>query len=416
VEIEYQATHDHLTGLPNRYILNDRLQQSINFAHRYQSMLAVVFVDLDQFKLINDSMGHSVGDQLLVSVSQLISNNVREIDTVVRLGGDEFVILIPNVHSKEDIEHSLGRMLDNLSKPLTINNFNFNVTCSMGISVYPNDGQDPDTLLKNADSAMFKAKHAGRNNFQFFTPELNDILTDRFNLEYKLRHASERDEFVLHYQPKYNLTTGDICGAEALIRWQPNDEALIYPLTFIQIAEETGLIVRIGQWVLETACRKAKQLHTITGKHIPIAVNVSPKQFRQPDFVEIVQQTLLQTGLTPSSLELEITENIMIEDTPKFIATLQQLKQIGVKLSLDDFGTGYSSFSYLKDFPIDQLKIDRAFINAIEEGNANMAILKSDRVSWSELGPACGGGRGRNASAMWLFKIGRVRWSARLLF
>ena len=377
VEIEYQATHDHLTGLPNRYILNDRLQQSINFAHRYQSMLAVVFVDLDQFKLINDSMGHSVGDQLLVSVSQLISSNVREIDTVVRLGGDEFVILIPNVHSKEDIEHSLGRMLDNLSKPLTINNFNFNVTCSMGISVYPNDGHDPDTLLKNADSAMFKAKHAGRNNFQFFTPELNDILTDRFNLEYKLRHAAERDEFVLHYQPKYNLTTGEICGAETLIRWQPNDEALIYPLTFIQIAEETGLIVRIGQWVLETACRKAKQLHTITGKHIPIAVNVSPKQFRQPNFVEIVQQTLIQTGLTPASLELEITENIMIEDMPKFIETLQQLKQIGVKLSLDDFGTGYSSFSYLKDFPIDQLKIDRSFINAIEEDNANMAILKA---------------------------------------
>lgn len=377
VEIEYQATHDHLTGLPNRYILNDRLQQSINFAHRYQSMLAVVFVDLDQFKLINDSMGHSVGDQLLVSVAQLISSNVREIDTVVRLGGDEFVILIPNVHSKEDIEQSLSRLLNDLSKPMNINNFNFNVTCSMGISVYPNDGQDPDTLLKNADSAMFKAKHTGRNNFQFFTPELNDILTDRFKLEYKLRHAVERDEFVLHYQPKYQLETGDICGAEALIRWQPKDEPLIYPQTFIQIAEETGLILSIGQWVLETACRKAKQLHTITGRHIPIAVNVSPKQFRQPDFVQIVQQALLQTGLTPSSLELEITENIMIEDTRKFIDTLQQLKQMGVKLSLDDFGAGYSSFSYLKDFPIDQLKIDRAFINAIEEGNANMAILKA---------------------------------------
>ena len=377
VEIEYQATHDHLTGLPNRYILNDRLQQSINFAHRYQSMLAVVFVDLDQFKIINDSMGHSVGDQLLVAVSQLISSNVREIDTVVRLGGDEFVILIPNVHSKDDIELSLSRLLHNLSKPLTINNFNFSVTCSMGISVYPNDGDDPDTLLKNADSAMFKAKHAGRNNFQFFTPELNDILTDRFNLEYKLRRAIERDEFLLHYQPKYNLTTGQISGAEALIRWQPEGEVLIQPLTFIQIAEETGLIVKIGQWVLETACRKAKQIHDKTGTHLPIAVNVSPKQFRQPNFVEIVQQVLTETGLTPSSLELEITENIMIEDTPKFIETLQQLKQIGVKLSLDDFGTGYSSFSYLKDFPIDQLKIDRGFINALEQDKANMAILKA---------------------------------------
>jgi diguanylate cyclase (GGDEF)-like protein/PAS domain S-box-containing protein len=377
VEIEYQATHDHLTGLPNRYILNDRLQQSINFAHRYQSMLAVVFVDLDQFKIINDSMGHSVGDQLLVAVSQLISSNVREIDTVVRLGGDEFVILIPNVHSKDDIEQSLSRLLHNLSKPLTINNFNFSVTCSMGISVYPNDGDDPDTLLKNADSAMFKAKHAGRNNFQFFTPELNDILTDRFNLEYKLRRAIERDEFLLHYQPKYNLTTGQISGAEALIRWQPEGESLIYPLTFIQVAEETGLIVKIGQWVLETACRKAKQIYDKTGVHLPIAVNVSPKQFRLPNFVEIVQQVLTDTGLTPSSLELEITENIMIEDTPKFIDTLQQLKRLGVKLSLDDFGTGYSSFSYLKDFPIDQLKIDRGFISAIEQDIANMAILKA---------------------------------------
>jgi EAL domain-containing protein (putative c-di-GMP-specific phosphodiesterase class I) len=268
-------------------------------------------------------------------------------------------------------------LLQNLSKPLTINDFNFNVTCSMGISVYPNDGHDPDTLLKNADSAMFKAKHAGRNNFQFFTPELNDILTDRFNLEYKLRRAIERDEFLLHYQPKYNLNTGQICGAEALIRWQPDGEALIYPLTFIQIAEETGLIVKIGQWVLETACRKAKQLHAETGIHLPIAVNVSPKQFRQPNFVQVVQDALTQSGLTPSSLELEITENIMIEDTPKFIETLQQLKKLGVKLSLDDFGTGYSSFSYLKDFPIDQLKIDRAFISAIEEDNANMSILKA---------------------------------------
>jgi EAL domain-containing protein (putative c-di-GMP-specific phosphodiesterase class I) len=247
----------------------------------------------------------------------------------------------------------------------------------MGVSVYPNDGKDPDTLLKNADSAMFKAKNAGRNNYQFFTPELNDILTDRFNLEYKLRHGVEHDEFILHYQPKYNLMTGDICGAEALIRWQPQDEALIYPLTFIQIAEETGLIVKIGQWVLETACRKAKQLHTLTGRNLPIAVNVSPKQFRQSNFVQIVKDALTHSGLAPASLELEITENIMIDDTPKFIETLHQLKLIGVKLSLDDFGTGYSSLSYLKDFPIDQLKIDRAFISAIEEDNANMSILKA---------------------------------------
>lgn len=386
VEIEYQATHDNLTGLPNRYILNDRLQQSINFASRYNTKLAIVFVDLDQFKLINDSMGHSVGDQLLVSVSKRISNNVRDIDTVVRLGGDEFVILIPNVQTRQDIELSLGRLLNHMSAPLNINDFNFSITCSMGISVYPDDGKDPDTLLKNADSAMFKAKHTGRNNFQFFTPELNEKLTDRFNLEYKLRRAIEHKEFVLHYQPKFNLSTGQISGAEALIRWQPSDYETIYPLTFIQVAEETGLIVKIGQWVLNTACKKAKQLQQITGKTIPIAINVSPKQFRQPNFVEIVQDALILSGLKPELLELEITENIMIEDTPKFIETLQQLKEIGVKLSLDDFGTGYSSLSYLKDFPIDQLKVDRAFVHAIEEDANNMAILKAIIILGQSLG------------------------------
>jgi diguanylate cyclase (GGDEF)-like protein/PAS domain S-box-containing protein len=386
VEIEYQATHDNLTGLPNRYILNDRLQQSINFASRYSTKLAIVFVDLDQFKLINDSMGHSVGDQLLVSVSKRISNNVRDIDTVVRLGGDEFVILIPNVQTRQDIELSLGRLLNHMSAPLNINDFNFSITCSMGISVYPDDGKDPDTLLKNADSAMFKAKHTGRNNFQFFTPELNEKLTDRFNLEYKLRRAIEHKEFVLHYQPKFNLSTGQISGAEALIRWQPSDYETIYPLTFIQVAEETGLIVKIGQWVLNTACKKAKQLQQITGKAIPIAINVSPKQFRQPNFVEIVQDALILSDLKPELLELEITENIMIEDTPKFIETLQQLKALGVKLSLDDFGTGYSSLSYLKDFPIDQLKVDRAFVHAIEEDANNMAILKAIIILGQSLG------------------------------
>jgi len=386
VEIEYQATHDNLTGLPNRYILNDRLQQSINFASRYSSKLAIVFVDLDQFKLINDSMGHSVGDQLLVSVSKRISNNVRDIDTVVRLGGDEFVILIPNVQTRQDIELSLGRLLNHMSAPLNINDFNFSVTCSMGISVYPDDGKDPDTLLKNADSAMFKAKHSGRNNFQFFTPELNEKLTDRFNLEYKLRRAIEHKEFVLHYQPKFNLSTGQISGAEALIRWQSSEYETIYPLTFIQVAEETGLIVKIGQWVLNTACQKAKQLEASTGMAIPIAINVSPKQFRQPNFVEIVQDALIQSALRPELLELEITENIMIEDTPKFIETLQHLKKIGVKLSLDDFGTGYSSLSYLKDFPIDQLKVDRAFVHAIEEDANNMAILKAIIILGQSLG------------------------------
>lgn len=247
----------------------------------------------------------------------------------------------------------------------------------MGISVYPQDGDDPDTLLKNADSAMFKAKHAGRNTFRFFTPELNDILTHRFILEYKLRQAIDKNEFVLHYQPKYQLSTGQISGAEALIRWQPDNAELVYPVSFIQVAEETGFILKIGQWVLETACKKIKHIQSTTGMAMPIAVNVSPKQFRQANFVQIVQDALTQSGIQPHLLALEITENIMVEDTLKFIDTLQQLKQIGVKLSLDDFGTGYSSLSYLKDFPIDELKIDRSFIQAIEQDSANMAIVKA---------------------------------------
>jgi diguanylate cyclase (GGDEF)-like protein/PAS domain S-box-containing protein len=377
VQLEYQATHDTLTGLPNRCMLNDRLLQCINFATRYKNKMAVAFLDLDQFKLINDSMGHEVGDQLLLIMSQRLSACVREVDTVVRIGGDEFVILISNIDSIHDIMSSMKRILESVSEPCEIHGLNYLVTCSIGISLYPDDGADPTVLLKNADSAMYEAKKAGRNNYQVYTQALNEALAERVMLEYKLRQALENEEFILHYQPKVDFSTGLICGAEALIRWQPQGEALIDPMRFIEISEETGLIEKIGEWVLLNACKKAKLLKDKTGTSIPIAVNVSARQFKQARLPHIVKNILAETGLPAECLELEITESTLIDDAPKFIDTLHALKTLGVKLAIDDFGTGYSNLAYLKDFPIDRLKIDKAFVMNLENDPTNLAILKA---------------------------------------
>jgi diguanylate cyclase (GGDEF)-like protein/PAS domain S-box-containing protein len=385
-KLEYQAMHDSLTGLPNRNMLNDRLQLCINFANRYKNKMAVAFLDLDQFKLINDSMGHEVGDELLIIMANRLSSSVREIDTVVRLGGDEFVILLTNIDDTNDIFLSMQRVLEAVAVPLTINSLDYLVTCSIGVSIYPNDGLDANALLRNADTAMYKAKKAGRNNFQIYTQALNIALTERVTLEYNLRQAIELEEFILYYQPKVNFATGKICGAEALIRWQPEGGELISPLKFINIAEETGLIETIGEWVLATACYKAKALQEKTGQYIPIAVNVSPRQFRQSNLANTIKKILTVTQLDPSYLELEITENTLIDDSTKFIETLHSLKKIGVKLAIDDFGTGYSSLAYLKDFPIDRLKIDKVFVSSIEEDPANKAILKAIIVLGQSLG------------------------------
>ncbi|HSI28984.1 MAG TPA: EAL domain-containing protein, partial [Methylophilus sp.] len=347
---------------------------------------AVAFLDLDQFKLINDSMGHEVGDQLLVIMSERLSNCIREIDTVVRLGGDEFVILLTNIQKVDDISLSMQRVLAAVAQPCIINDLDFVVSCSIGISIYPDDGMNPNTLLKNADSALYKAKHAGRNNYQIYTQELNEVLTERVKLEYRLRLAVERGEFLLHYQPKVDFATGLITSAEALIRWHPPGEELIPPLKFIQIAEETGLIEKIGEWVLITACQKANELKVKTGRSFPIAVNVSPRQFRQPNLAKMIKNVLDVTSLDPNCLELEITESTLIDDADKFIETLHALKKIGVKLAIDDFGTGYSSLSYLKDFPIDRLKIDKAFVSNLENDPANAAILKAIIVLGQSLG------------------------------
>ncbi|MGZ5573813.1 MAG: bifunctional diguanylate cyclase/phosphodiesterase [Methylobacter sp.] len=376
-QIEYQATHDSLTGLLNRTLLADRLQQCMSFADRNRSKLAVAFVDLDQFKLINDSMGHHVGDQLLITMAERLSNCVRESDTVVRLGGDEFVLLLTSLQKVEDISQSMQRILAAVTAPWVIEGRDFVVSCSIGIGIYPDDGHDPNTLLKNADSAMYKAKQSGRNNFQFYTSELNKVLTARMEIEYRLRHALENGEFLLYYQPKMDFATGKICGAEALIRWQPPGEAMIPPLDFIPVAEETGQIEEIGHWVLQNACRKAEELKKLLGLPITVAVNVSPRQFRQLNLVNMVDSALKSTGLDPQCLELEITESSLAQDPVNFIKILHDLKTLGVKLAIDDFGTGYSSMAYLKDFPIDRLKIDKTFVVDLETESANIAILKA---------------------------------------
>ena len=377
VQLEYQATHDTLTGLPNRCMLNDRLLQCINFATRYKNKMAVAFLDLDQFKLINDSMGHEVGDQLLLIMSQRLSACVREVDTVVRIGGDEFVILLSNIDGLHDIVTTMQRILTSVAEPCEIHGLNYLVTCSIGISVYPDDGVEPSVLLKNADSAMYEAKKAGRNNYQVYTQALNEALAERVMLEYELRQALENQEFILHYQPKMDFASGTICGAEALIRWQPQGKALIAPTRFIEIAEETGLIEKIGEWVLLHACSNVVQLKRQTGQYLPIAVNVSARQFKQTQLPNMIQSILSKTGLPAEYLELEITESTLIDDAAKFIETLHALKTLGVKLAIDDFGTGYSNLAYLKDFPIDRLKIDKVFVSNLESDPKNLAILKA---------------------------------------
>ncbi|PKO54733.1 MAG: GGDEF domain-containing protein [Betaproteobacteria bacterium HGW-Betaproteobacteria-2] len=375
--IEYQATHDDLTGLPNRTLLKDRLHQAILNAERSQSQLAVVFVDLDQFKDINDSMGHHVGDQLLISMAERLSSCIRDSDTVARPGGDEFVLLLPDLHGVETLSHTLQRILSTVSQPCYIEPREFVVTCSLGISMYPQDGHDIDTLLKHADNAMYKAKQAGKNNFQFYTRELNAMLLERLELEYHLRHAIKNNEFELYFQPKMSIHSGKITGLEALLRWHSSIQGMISPKIFIPIAEESVLIEQIGEWVLEEACRQSVYLHQQTGRILPIAINISPRQFYRPDLPEIIEKVISRSKLNPFLIELEITEGTIVRQPSKFIDILKRLKSLGIKLAIDDFGTGYSSMSYLKNFPIDHLKIDQSFVKNLEDDITNQAILRA---------------------------------------
>jgi diguanylate cyclase (GGDEF)-like protein/PAS domain S-box-containing protein len=376
--IEQQANYDTLTGLANRSLLNDRLQQAILTAARHETQLAVAFIDLDRFKFVNDSLGHHRGDDLLKVAAQRLCNCVRDCDTVARLGGDEFVLLISAAGDpvQQIVTQIMERVLVSVASPWMVEHAEFNVSASIGIAVYPNDGGDADTLLRHADSAMYRAKEQGGDNFQFFTSELNVLMTERLEMESKLRRALERQQFLLHYQSRMDLHSNRIVGAEALIRWDLPEQGLISPSRFIPIAEETGLIVAIGKWVLCTACEQAARWHR-TGFDICISVNVSQRQFRQDNFVETVTEALSATGLPANKLELEVTESMVMHDPAKLAAMLDELGGLGVMLAVDDFGTGYSSLSYLKRFPVDHLKIDRSFVQDIASDSDDATIVKT---------------------------------------
>ena len=370
------ADYDVLTGLPNRRLLRERFDQLVAAAERDKEELAVIFLDLDHFKRVNDSLGHSVGDDLLCEVARRLDSVVRRVDTLARLGGDEFIFAMPGFHSAAAADVA-RRLIDVFSRPFEVGGHELTVTPSLGISIFPHDGYDLETLLRNADTAMYQAKEIGRNAFRFYSSEMNSKSLDRLLMESNLRRALSQNEFVLHYQPLVNLESGLIVGVEALIRWLHPELGLIMPDRFIHIAEETGLINPIGDWVLCEACRQAQAWVEEGLPAMAMAVNVAPVQFRQSGFIEVVAGALATSGLEPGRLELELTERTVMHDADINMGTLSALHRMGVELSLDDFGTGYSSLAYLKRFPVGKLKIDRSFVNDLETDPDDWAIAST---------------------------------------
>jgi diguanylate cyclase (GGDEF)-like protein len=380
LQIEHQANYDALTGLPNRSLLYDRLKQAV-YAQRMVRAVAVVFLDLDHFKFVNDSLGHTTGDKLLKDMGERLRLVLRDGDTVARLGGDEFVLILNDQTHDDVIFRAMQRINAKLNEPFVIDGKELYVTCSAGISLCPQDGTDVETLLKNADAAMYRAKEHGRNNFQFYTSEMNSMVNERLALENSLRRALERKEFVLHYQSKVDVNTGAIVGAEALLRWNHPERGLMLPDLFVPLAEETGLIVHIGEWVLREACTQNQAWRKEGLPPITVSVNVSARQFRQNILVNSVSRILAETGLDPLSLEMELTESMIMHNADAVVATLRQLTALGVQLSVDDFGTGYSSLSYLKNLPIDTLKIDQSFVRDIVAGAPDHRVLARAIIS-----------------------------------
>ena len=375
VQLDHLARHDVLTDLPNRLLLNDRLAQAIALARRQNKQLALMFLDLDRFKNINDSLGHAVGDQLLQLVAKRLTACVRSSDTVCRQGGDEFVILLADIEHTANAGRSAQKILTALVIPYFVNLHELDVTVSIGISIFPNDGQDADTLIKNADTAMYHAKASGRNNFQFFEQRMSVLAVERHSTEVGLRRALERQEFELYYQPKINLHSNKIVGVEALIRWQHPERGLLLPGDFISIAEDSGLILPIGRWVLREACSQAQVWRQAGLPPVTIAVNTSALEFGAKGFVENIRRTLRETGLEPRHLELELTESVLMRDAESSNFLLHMLADLGIRVAVDDFGTGYSSLSYLKQFPINTLKIDQSFVNDITSDPDDAAIV-----------------------------------------
>ena len=371
-EIEYQAYHDMLTGLPNRLLFRDRITVALAHARRSTRTVAVMFLDLDDFKNVNDSLGHTVGDRLLQEVALRLVGCIRAEDTVARMGGDEFTVLLSDVADSRGASTVARKILDSIAEPILIDGRELRATTSIGIAIFPGDGFDAETLLKNADRAMYRAKQFGRNNYQYSTPPPYD---DRATVERRLSEAMQRNEMTLHYQPIVDIASGAVVGAEALIRWNDPQRGLLAPEVFIPLAEESDLIVEIGDWVLRTACAQMKQWHDAGHGQLRLAVNLSPKQFQQRDLAARIAQILQETGFPAVALELEITESTVMQNAEVSLSTMMMLKSMGVRISIDDFGTGYSSLSYLKRFPIDTLKIDQEFVRDLSGDTNDQAII-----------------------------------------
>jgi diguanylate cyclase (GGDEF)-like protein/PAS domain S-box-containing protein len=376
-EMKHLAEHDILTDLPNRLLLKDRLTQAIATAHRNSTQVAVIFLDLDQFKHINDSLGHAIADRLLQSVAVRLVSCVRSTDTVSRQGGDEFVVILSEIKHSTDAGITARKILTALSESHGVDPHNLHVTASIGISTYPEDGEDAELLIKNADTAMYQAKQKGRNNYQFFKKDMNLRAVNRQLIEDGLREALKSNQFVLHYQPKINLTTGAISGMEALLRWMHPTEGLLLPLQFLPVAEDCGLILPIGRWVLREACRQVQQWIDAGLRVAPVAVNVSSLEFRSDGFLDNLRAILRDTAMDPRYLELELTETVLMQRAESTVSMLGALKSMGLRLAVDDFGTGYSSLSYLKRFPIDSLKIDQSFVRDITSGSDDVPIVRA---------------------------------------
>lgn len=376
-ELRYHATHDTLTGLPNRTLLQDRLDVAINRARFGRYELAVMFIDLDKFKHVNDTLGHSAGDELLQQAAKQLQICIRKSDTLARIGGDEFIVLVENFASEAELEQLAARCAQVLAEPVVLQGQRHYITASIGISIYPRDGDSVDMLLKHADIAMYQAKERGRNTVSFFTWQMQDKMVERLNLERRLQQAIERDEFVLHYQPQIDLRTGLLCGIEALIRWQSPELGLVLPSQFIPAVEESPLISEIGSWVLETVCKQLKAWQQLNMQVVPVAINVASQQFLDTQFDRKVRDALLRHHIDSPLLELELTETTSMHNPEAVIEMMCRLKKIGVSIVIDDFGVGYSNLGYLKRFPVNKLKIDHSFIRGITKNPEDRSITQS---------------------------------------
>ncbi len=375
--IRHQAYHDPLTDLPNRMLFEDRLNTALAQARRKAQMTAVMFLDLDRFKVVNDTVGHALGDRLLKGVGERLMGLVRDGDSVARVGGDEFTVLLPDVARPEDTVEVAERILDVLRQPWVLNGHEFHISTSIGIAMYPNDGEDAESLLRNADTAMYRAKDGGRDNYKLYTPTMNARIAERLALENSLRHGLERGEFVVYYQPQVDIGSGRIVGMEALVRWQHPEQGLISPAEFIPVAEETGLIVPLGAWVLRIACAQNKAWQEAGVPPMRMAVNLSARQFQLRDLIDTVAQVLEETRLDAQFLQLEITEGVAMQDVEFTVTMLRELREMGVQIAMDDFGTGHSSLSYLKRFPINILKIDQSFVRDLTVDPDDAAIAST---------------------------------------